>query len=72
MTPRLADTRTPRIIPSVTDDRGRVIVDVRLIEDLQELAHAFAAEGAADTAAALRTVGLVAYHETAAGGRPPR
>lgn len=69
MTPTLAETRAPRIIPAVADDHGRVIVDLRLIEDLQALAHDFAAEGAADTAAVLRSALLVAYHETAAGGR---
>ena len=51
----------------MTDESGRPVVDWRLVDDLQELAHDFAAEGAEDTAAAVRMAVLVAFNEAARG-----
>jgi hypothetical protein len=47
----------------MSDGAGRPIVDARLIDDLNELAADFAAEGLNDTAATIRMAVMVAFHE---------
>jgi hypothetical protein len=49
------------------DEFGRPAIDWRLVDDLQELGADFEAEGANDTASAIRMAVLVAFNEAARG-----